>query len=290
MELYTERATIFKYRFYQKRFIFNDADGNCYFIQLEPNEFGFDIEVIGFDAKLQPMSSDKVILLAKFLQRRDIAFFQQLTNRELTLPHMIHERLSERFIRMFLKEKDREFIFRDKDAKHWIIDFASIAKGQWCIVQPKLFPWHIQEVNVTLLEDGRLFKDVKEIDEEHFWRLYDAYLASLKPKIAQKDSICRQIEMDLQKRSETLSVTNAADVEKEARVDVLDTWFCYEPLLRVHYPAFDHDKCSLQLYGIDMEVSYLLWRVVDAFGLEAIEHELYYWSEVEVISQKFFTL
>ena len=78
MELRTERATIFKYRFYQKRFVFNDAYGNYYFIQLEPSEFGFDVEVIGFDAKLQPMSNNKVMVLAKFLQGCDTGFFRKM--------------------------------------------------------------------------------------------------------------------------------------------------------------------------------------------------------------------
>ncbi|MRI59019.1 MAG: hypothetical protein C6H99_05890 [Epsilonproteobacteria bacterium] len=174
MELHIERTSIFKYRFYRKRFVFNDAYGNYYFIQLEPSEFGFDVEVIGFDAKMQPMRNDKVASLAKFLKGCELEFFRSLAG--LAFDVKIVGGLSERFVRHFLREKDREFIFCDPGAKHWIIDFAAIAKGEWQVVQPKLFPWHIKEVDVAVMEDGRLVRDGEPIGEERFWELYERYL------------------------------------------------------------------------------------------------------------------
>jgi hypothetical protein len=284
----SERVAIFRYRFWQKRFVFNDSAGNYYFIYLDPSEFGFFVEVAAFDAAFEPLDTENVKDLANFLRSRDLKFFTGLGEvLDFPVPKRVRQKLSERFAHRFLQEIDREFIFRLRDAKHWIIDFGALRRGEWRLREPKLFPWRIAEVDVVVTEDGELLYRGGRIDEGRFWELYDEYLRSLRPKIARKDRICKKIEADLLQRFEVVRVENAADVEKEARVDIC-AWDMYEPLLRVDYRMADYSECSLGLYGIDMEVSYLLWRVIDAFGLEAVENELYYWSEVEVVGQKFF--
>jgi hypothetical protein len=52
----------------------------------------------------------------------------------------------------------------------------------------------------------------------------------------------------------------------------------------------DKTPYSLKVYGYDFDVGRLCWSLIDSFGLNILSAQVYVWSEIEIVNQKFFKL
>ena len=298
------------------RYIFVDEDNIHYFWDLGFSEYGIDIEIFAFkkykDTFIE-IKTPKVQQLIEYLKFRLLDktpkeiedFFVNLSSlqwKRFSVPYITEKKLGKEFCDRYFRDRDAEFILLDPNAKHRMIDFDKIKKKERDFIkEPTVFPFVIPEVHVIVTNEGELIKDGKTITLKEFEEAYKEYKKALIPTIKRKNKIMRKIEEDLRKRTfeslDELKRKKISDYEIEAKVEVYDGLLSYEPILTVDYPEFtmgrgEYSLCSLKHapYEIDIEICYLFWRVIDTFGLRAVETKFTYWSEIKKHNQKFFTV
>ena len=276
--------------FCQRRYVFVDEEGIYYLWKFRFFKYRAGLEIVPFKMKdgiFVEMQTDKAKELIEYLKPKLLnktaqqiqTFCEDLTFLKLDVPKSIEEKFGEKFCN-FLYDRDKEFIYQDPNAKHWIIDFEKIRNNEPDFLKvPDLFPFMITELGVTLKEDGELFKDGKKITIERFWEIVKEYKSSLIPFIKSKDKILRKIEKDLKRRyDETLrqleNNKKISDFEIEPKIEILDILLSDEPLHTINYgrSMSEVDELwSLGLFGIDLKVSWLCRFQLEALGLRSIQ-------------------
>ncbi len=296
--------------YYKKRYIFVDKEGIYYFWQFMFSEFLVELEIIPFrleEGKFVETDTNKLDELVKYLKLRLLNktesqmqdFLEYINSLEFNVPKSIQKKFGDEFC-LFLRDNDNEFIYKDPNAKHWIIDFEKIRNNeQDFLKEPDLLPFTITELGVTLTKNEELIKDGNKISIEEFWKVREKYKTNLIPIIQRKDEIFKKIELNLEKRFfESLKEIESKkifDYEIDATIEVYDAAIeeCYEPILNIFYTDLifqDKEPYSLSLYGLNLRVSRICWYLIDSLGLKAIEQEFYFWSDIEVKNQMFFRL
>jgi hypothetical protein len=295
--------------FFKKRYIFIDEENIYYFWQIYFSEFGSTLEIVPFKydgKKFVEIKTSKVELLIDYLKFMLIdknpkeirKFFNYLQSLKFSLSDIQREKLGDNFCRFFIRDRDDKFIFLDTYAKHWIIDFKKIKnRDKHILKEPKIFPFYIPEVKVTITEDAKILKNDQEINIDNFWEIYEEYKKSLIPLIKKKDQIFRKIEEDLKvrfyKTQKQLKNSKIFDYEIDAVIYVYDGLLNYEDILRISYSQYsfeDNYQYDLHFYGFDMKVSSLMWNLIDNFGIRIIPTKLSFWSEIETKNQKSFKI
>ena len=296
-------------KFYQKRFVFVDEEGIYYFWQLSFSEFGASIEIVPFikkENRFIQTETPKVGELIGYLKWRledknakEIRdFFYALSFRTFSIPKGLMEKFGEEFCEKLAYDHDSEFIYTDPYAKHWVIDFAKVRNKEMDFLkEPELLPFTFTELGVTVTKECELMKNGKTISIDGFEKAREEYKKNLVPIIKQKDRIFRKIEKDLYARFmatlKKLESKKISDYEIEPQILVFDTLLGYDELLRVWYTKEifeDREPYSLSIFGLDLGVCHLTWRLLDTLGLRAVQAKLSFWSEVRVREQKFFIL
>ena len=296
-------------KFYQKRFVFVDDEGIYYFWQLYFTEFGATLEIVPFikkENRFIQTETPKASELTDYLKWRltgksakeIVDFFMDLSMKEFSIPDELVDRFGQEFCKELVNDRDSEFIYTDPYAKHWVIDFDKVRNKEMDFLkEPELLPYTFTELGVTVTKEYELVKNGKKIGVEKFAKVKEEYKKSLIPIIKQKDRIFQKIEKDLYARFmatlKELERKKISDYEIEPQIMVFDTLLGYDELLRIWYikEMFeDRDLYSLSIYGLDLKVSYLMWRLLDTLGLRAAQVKFSFWSEVRVRDQKFFIL
>ena len=296
-------------KFYQKRFVFVDDEGIYYFWQLYFTEFGATLEIVPFikeENRFIQTETPKASELTDYLKWRLVGksakeiveFFMDLSMQEFSIPDELIDRFGQEFCKELAYDRDSEFIYTDPYAKHWVIDFDKVRNKEMDFLKkPELLPFTFTELGVTVTKEYELVKNSKKIGVEEFAKVKEEYKKSLIPIIKQKDKIFQKIEKDLYARFmatlKELERKKISDYEIEPQIMVFDTLLGYDELLRIWYAKEtfeDRDPYSLSIYGLDLKVSHLMWRLLDTLGLRAAQVKFSFWSEVRVRDQKFFIL
>jgi len=300
----------FKKDFFMSRYIFRDKEGFYYLWQLVFSEYGLCIEITAMKQKkgeFLVVQTPKVGVLIAYL--KDMLstknstfikdFFETIALFEFKIDKKYRAIFGDKFCNTFLCEQDREFILRETNAKHLVIDFAKIKKREKVFYfQPEIFPLYIPQVGVTLTNEAKLFKDSYEITIELFWDLYETYKKTLIQEISQKDKIFLKIEKDLEARYnkmlKQMKTEKIADYEVEAEISVYDGFLSEYEILNIIFSKYSFNaKNSYSLesvYGIDIKVGSIFYFLIDRFGIEVVKTKLHYFSEIKISNQKFFTL
>lgn len=294
--------------FTRRRYIFVDKEEIYYFWQLNYSAWGLHIEIVAMKQTkddfitIKTPKSEKIgdYLKEIFFEKSDAFigdFFEKISFYEFEIPPIHTHILGEKFKNKFLLEQDIEFIFRDKFAKHLIIDFDKIENRDLCFFyQPKLFPLYIPEIDVTVTEEAELFQGTELISLDYFWLVYEKYLYTLQEKIKYKDKIFSSIEKDLKKRRRKavsqIKVEEIHDYKIDTYLTIFDGFLNDEILNIIFLKDFfdDTEGYSLSLYGLDINVGMIMYRLIDTYGLKIILPKLSYCSELKIRNQKFFTL
>jgi len=295
--------------FLMSRYVFMDAERFYYLWQLDFSEYGLRIEITAMKQNedvFRVVETPKTELLVAYL--RDILatqnsafvseFFETITFFEFEIESKYSDTFGEEFCSTFLCEQDREFILRDVNAKHLIIDFEKIQKRELeFFSQPELFPLYIPQTDVTLTQDMKFLKDMQEISIEEFWKLYEAYKISLTKEIQQKEKIFSSIEKDLECRY-TRALTQIKeekihDYEVEAYITIFDGFLNEYEILNIIFTEHsfkDTELYSLAIFGFDVKVGRVMYHLIDTFGIQIVRAKLNFWSELEIRNQKFFNI
>ena len=295
--------------FFMSRYIFIDEDGFYYLWQLDSSEYGLRIEITAmkqneddFVVVETPKTELLVSYLIEVLSTQNSAFvskfFEAITCFEFTIAQKYIDTFGKKFCRTFLSEQDREFILRDRDAKHLIIDFEKIQKRKLIFFyQPEMFPLYIPETRVTLTKNAKLLKGSKVISIESFWTLYEEYKFTLSKIIKQKDKIFSSIEKDLEHRyKKTLTQIQKEKIhnyEVEAYITVFDGFLNEYEIAKIIFTQHsfnDKEPYSLAVFGFDIKVQRVMYHLIDTFGIKIVTTKLNFWSEVEVRNQKCFNI
>ena len=293
----------------KERYVFVDEEEIYYLWQFWFSPYGGELEITAYkkdSEKFVEIETNKLDELKKYLKSKLLnkteaeirEFCQYLSFRGLSVQDSVKTKFGEDFC-LFLQDEDSEFIYQDPNAKHWIIDFEKVRNNELeFLKEPKLLPFTITELGVTLTKDEKLTKDGKSITIDEFWKTVDKYKKDLIPLIQQKDKILRKIEEDLKRRyfqslENMKSQKNISDFEIEMKFDVYDTLNGDVPIMNIlcSKRMFEDDMLwSLNLYGIDLKVGRFCWYLIDSLGLRSIQKEFFFWSEIKVRNQKFFKL
>ena len=306
METSITVPSVHKY-FTRDRYIFIDKEEIYYLWQLNFSKYGLSIVITamkqtkGDFIAIETPKSKKLgdYLKEIFFEKSNAfisAFFEKITFYEFEIPSIHSNILGENFKNKFLFEQDVEFIFRDKYAKHLIIDFDKIEnRDSSFFSQPELFPLYIPEVDVTVTEKAELLQGVESISIDYFWLLHEKYLHTLEEKIKQKDKIFSSIEKDLKTRCRKavsqVKTEKIHDYEIDTYLTIFDGFLNDYEILNIIFLKrfFDNTEgYSLSLYGLDMKVGMIMYRLIETFGIRIALIELSYWSELKIRNQKFF--
>ena len=294
--------------YYKKRYVFVDEEGIYYFWQFVFFKPYAELEIIPFkleEGKFVEADTNKLDELEKYLEQRLLNkteseiqdFFEYINSLKFTIPQSIQNKFGDDFC-LFLRDNDDEFIYKNPNAKHWSIDFEKIRNNeQEFLKEPDLLPFTIMELGVTLTKSEELIKDGKKISIEEFWKVREKYKKSLIQIIQKKDKIFKKVELNLEKRFfeslKEIESKKICDYEIDATIEVYDAPIeeCYEPILEIFYTDMifkDKEPYHLNMYGLDLKVSWIYWHLIYSLGLRAIESEFYFLSDIEVRNQMLF--
>jgi len=242
----------FEYDFMKKRYVFVDKDGFYYLWQLDFSEYELTIDITALRQKDDdfitvdsPRVEMLILYLKEILEIKNSTFvakfFDAINDFEFQVEEKYIATFGEKFCNVFLVEGDREFLYRNKYAKHPIIDFEKIKKRELLFfIQPKLLPFYISEVGVQVTKKAKLLKDSKEIDIETFWTIYDEYKFTLIKEIKQKDKKFLQIEKELKncykQTLKQLESEKIDDYEIEVYIYVFDGFLNEYAISKIIFP------------------------------------------------------
>jgi len=211
------------------------------------------------------------------------------------VPKEAKDKLGERFCTHFIRDYDLRFLYQDIYAKHFIPNWKVIESGgKDFFIRPKLFPFYISRLDVIIDENYDIYYKSKKITPQDVYELEEEYKKSLIPKLNKKSKIYDALMNDLKKRyyktKNIIKKMNLWDYNLDAHIEffniagdvIFEEW--------IHFEHYDLYPCSLKIYGLDMEVNYILWRLIDAYGLRAVTAKLDVWSEVKTDLQKSFRI
>jgi len=122
--------------------------------------------------------------------------------------------------------------------------------------------------------------------------------------IEQKDKIFRAIEMDLVKRYlltlKELQINKTIhDFEISPEISIFKINGDGNPFTTIYYSGHhlnkdihnkDNNLYNLNIFGIDLKICNMTWHMIDKVGLNNIDSKFIYWSNIEILNQKFFAL
>ena len=122
--------------------------------------------------------------------------------------------------------------------------------------------------------------------------------------IKQKDKIFRSIQDDLKKRyfkilNELKNDKSIQDYEIDPTIEVFEIDSDGDPFFTIFYSGrmFKEnfynditDGYDLHIFGIDLKVCNATMRLIDEVGLDGINKQYTFWSEIKIYNQKVFTL
>ena len=190
---------------------------------------------------------------------------------------------------------DERFLFQDKFAKHFILDFDTIENNKEIFFkQPEIFPFYISYLDVWITKDYKIIKNSTEITTNDVIQLEEEYKKNLIPLIKKKDKIYRAVQKESIKKyfktKEFLNSMNICDKNIEIKItffDIAGNDIYFNIYSEVTYKRQIYD---LKFWGIDIEVSRLLWGLIDKFGTRIVEAKLNVWSEIKTDLQMFYKI
>jgi hypothetical protein len=234
----------------------------------------------------------------------DIAYFKRFSRKILNLevslltfdvPNEAKEKLGESFCTHFIRDYDLHFLYQDSYAKHFIPNWRAIEnKEKNILIQPKLFPFYINHLDVIIDENCDIYHKNQKITPQDVYELEKEYKKSLIPKLNKKSKIYDALMNDLKKRyyktKNIIKKMNLWDYNLDAHIEFFNIAgdVIFEEL--IHFEYYDLSPCNLKIYGLDIEVNYLLWRLIDSYGLRIVTAKLDVWSEVKTDLQKSFMI
>jgi hypothetical protein len=178
------------------------------------------------------------------------------------IPELAKEKLGERFFRHFIKDNDRYLFFKDKYSKHFLIDWNKLENKEFPFVQPKLFPFYINHLNVLIDDNYDIYHKNRKILPPDVFKLEKEYKKSLVPKLKEKSKIYDALIADLEKRyyktKNFIKSMNLRDYNLEGNIEFFDIAGNTIFEEKILFESFDLPPCSLKIYGLDMEVNYIL--------------------------------
>jgi len=211
------------------------------------------------------------------------------------VPNEAKEKLSEQFCIHFIRDYDLYFLYQDIYAKHFIPNWKAIEnKEKNFLIQPKLFPFYISHLEVIIDENYEIYHKNQKITPQEVYVLEKEYEKNLIPIIQQKSKIYDALINDLKKRyyktKSFIKSLNLWDNNLEAHIEffniagdvIFEDW--------IHFEYYDLTPCNLKIYGFDIEVNCLLWKLIDAYGLNVGTGKLDIWSEIKTDLQKSFKI
>ena len=200
---------------------------------------------------------------------------------------------SNKFCDKFLVDLDPHFLYKDKHAKHFILDFEAIKnKKELFFKEPKLFPFYISYLDVMIDENYKIYKNNQEISESEVFKLDEEYIQNLIPLIIKKDKIFLAITHNLKKnyyyQKDFLDLQKISDYNLDIEVTIFDITgnILFDNFYNSN--SFKNDLGNLKFYGIDMFICRLLWMIIDKFGIRIVTTKLNLWSEVKCDLQMFY--
>ncbi|AZV46108.1 hypothetical protein C3L23_02120 [Nautilia sp. PV-1] len=284
-------------------FVFVDKENIYYLLNLD-DRYGVFINTFRFEnGKVAEFETPKKEVFEKYF-----SFWKNLSNVEkrdyiynlcFALNYKISKRalktLGEDFCFRYLRDLDEHFLFQDKFAKHFILDFKAIEQGREVFYrQPKLFPFYISYLDIWITEDYKIIKNNTEITTNDVFQLEEEYKKSLIPLIKKKDKIYRAVQKDSIKKyfktKEFLKSMNICD----KNIEIIITFFDIAGN-DIHFNTcsevtFERQIYDLKFWGINVEISRLLWGLIDKFGIRIVEAKLNVWSEIKTDLQMFYKI
>ena len=193
---------------------------------------------------------------------------------------------SDEFCDKFLVDLDQYFLYQDRYAKHFILDFEAIKnKKERFFKEPKLFPFYISYLDVMIDENYKIYKNNQEISENEVFKLDEEFRKNLIPIIKKKNriflAITNKLKKDYYAQKSFLDAQKLSDYNLDIEITIFDiagnilfNLLCGEYL-------FNEDIYNLNIFGIDMNVNKLFWRIIDSFGIRIVNAKLDIWAEVK---------
>jgi len=201
------------------------------------------------------------------------------------IPQQAKKKLGDKFCR-FIRDYDLHCLHQDINAKHFIPNWNAIEKNeQNFFIQPKLFPFYISYLDVMIDKNYNVYYKNQKIKPDEVFEIENEYKKSLIPLIKKKDKVYQALMNDLEnkyyKTKKFLKSINLWDYNLDGHIEFFDIAgnAIFEEW--IHFETYDLDPCSLKLYGLDIDVSYIFWRLIDAFGLRIVTAKIDVWSEVK---------
>jgi hypothetical protein len=153
---------------YNRR-VLTDTEGILYLLEADNDVHGgtsLTIDSFCFEGtKVKEIDTPRTALLEKYfkekaslLSNKELsAYLTQILDAELEIPALHKDKFGEQFSYRYLKDTDDELIYQNPHAKHLIIDFEHLEQtGELKIITPPLFPFVIENLDITVTEDARL--------------------------------------------------------------------------------------------------------------------------------------
>ena len=202
-------------------------------------------------------------------------------------------RFSDEFCDKFLVDLDPYFLYQDRYAKHFILDFEAIkAKKEIFFKEPKLFPFYISYLDVMIDENCKIYKNNQEISENEVFKLDKEYIQNLIPLIIKKDKIFSAITHNLKKnyyyQKDFLDLQKISDYNLDIEVIIFDIAgnILFDNVYNSN--SFKNDLGNLNFYELNIFVCGLLLRIIGKFGIRIVTTKLNLWGEVKCDFQIFY--
>jgi hypothetical protein len=284
-------------------FVFVDDEKIYYLLYLD-NRGSVFINTYKFenDKVIEYETSKKAILekyfdFWKFLN--ELERLKYILNLRLSLEYKIPQKainkLGKNFCFRFIKDLDERFLFQDKFAKHFILDFEAIENNKEIFFkQPEIFPFYIGYLDIWVTENYKIIKNNVEITPRNVFQLEEEYKRNLIPLIKKKDKIYRAVQKDSIKKyfktKEFLNSMNICDKNIEIKITFFDIAGNDVYFNEWSETAFKNLMYDLKFWGIDIKISRLLWGLIDKFGIRIVETKLNVWSEIKTDLQMFYRI
>jgi len=194
------------------------------------------------------------------------------------------QKFGEKFCNMFINDYDKQFLYQDKYAKHFILNFK-----EKFFKQPKIFPFYISYLDVWISEDYKIFKNNQEISVDDVFRLYDKYKTNLTQTLIKKNKIYLAIEKRIKKQyflqKKFLNSQKMCDFNLEIEIKFFDI------AENVVFIDFCNKYTFNSVYDFNnIPISRLFWHLIDKFGIRIITAKLKVWSEIKSDLQMFYNI
>jgi hypothetical protein len=211
------------------------------------------------------------------------------------LPKKAIETFGEGFCFRYFRDLDDKFLYHDKYAKHFILDFDAIENNkEKFFKQPDIFPFYIGYLNVMITKDYKILKNNMQISPDRVFELEKDFNKSLIPIIQKKDKIYKAMQKDIFKKyfklKEFLNTMKICDKNIEIVITFFDIGgneiyfnICNENTLK-------NSIYDLKIENSNIKINRILWGLIDKFGIRIATAKLNMWCEIKTDLQMFYKI